>query len=29
MLFVVMLLGVFLGEGIRDAYDPRRYSKLE
>ena len=28
MLFVVMLLGVFLGEGIRDAYDPRRHSRL-
>jgi microcin C transport system permease protein len=29
MLFTVMLLGVFLGEGIRDAFDPRRFSRLE
>jgi len=28
-LFVVMLLGVFIGEGLRDAYDPRKYSRLE
>jgi microcin C transport system permease protein len=28
-LFVVMLLGVFIGEGIRNAYDPKRYSRLE
>ncbi len=28
-LFGVMLLGVFIGEGIRNAYDPRRYSRLE
>jgi microcin C transport system permease protein len=28
-LFVVMLLGVFIGEGIRNAFDPRRYSRLE
>ncbi len=28
-LFVVMLLGVFVGEGIRNAYDPKRYSRLE
>jgi len=27
-LFVVMLLGVFIGEGIRDAYDPRSYSRM-
>jgi microcin C transport system permease protein len=28
-LFSVMLLGVFVGEGIRDAYDPRPFSKME
>ncbi len=28
-LFVVMLLGVFVGEGIRNAYDPKQYSRLE
>jgi microcin C transport system permease protein len=28
-LFTVMLLGVFIGEGIRNAFDPRRYSRLE
>jgi len=28
-LFVVVLLGVFIGEGVRDAFDPRRYSRLE
>lgn len=28
-LFGVMLLGVFIGEGIRNAYDPRRYSRFE
>jgi microcin C transport system permease protein len=28
-LFIVMLLGVFIGEGIRNAFDPRRYSRLE
>ncbi|NOY80126.1 MAG: ABC transporter permease subunit [Kiritimatiellaeota bacterium] len=28
-LFVVMLLGVFIGEGVRNAYDPRRYSRME
>ena len=27
-LFTVMLLGVFIGEGLRDALDPRPYSKL-
>ncbi len=27
-LFVVMLLGVFIGEGLRDALDPRPYSRL-
>jgi len=28
-LFLVMLLGVFIGEGVRNAYDPRRYSRME
>ncbi len=28
-LFAVMLLGVFIGEGIREAFDPRQYSKME
>lgn len=28
-LFLVMLLGVFVGEGVRDAFDPRRYSRME
>lgn len=28
-LFGVMLLGVFVGEGIRNAYDPKQYSRLE
>ncbi|MCP4350992.1 MAG: ABC transporter permease subunit [Desulfobacterales bacterium] len=28
-LFTVMLLGVFVGEGIRNAYDPKRYIRLE
>jgi microcin C transport system permease protein len=28
-LFIVMLCGVFVGEGIRNAFDPRRYTKLE
>ncbi len=28
-LFVVMLLGVFVGEGVRNAYDPRPESRLE
>lgn len=28
-LFVVMLLGVFVGEGIRNAYDPKQYTRLE
>ncbi len=28
-LFIVMLLGVFVGEGIREAYDPRPRSNLE
>ena len=28
-LFVVMLLGVFVGEGVRTAFDPRQYSRIE
>lgn len=28
-LFLVMMLGVFVGEGVRDAYDPRPKSRLE
>lgn len=28
-LFGVMLLGVFVGEGIRNAYDPKQYTRLE
>lgn len=28
-LFVVILLGVFIGEGLRSAFDPRRYSRME
>jgi microcin C transport system permease protein len=28
-IFIVMLLGVFVGEGARNAYDPRRASRLE
>ena len=28
-LFIVMLLSVFIGEGIRNAYDPKRYTRLE
>ncbi len=28
-LFVVMLLGIFIGEGVRDAFDPRPYSRME
>ncbi len=28
-LFIVMILGVFVGEGIRNAYDPKRYTRLE
>jgi microcin C transport system permease protein len=27
-LFIVMMLGVFIGEGIRDAYDPKPFSRL-
>ncbi len=28
-LFVVMLLGVFIGEGVRQAFDPKPFSKME
>lgn len=28
-LFLVMLLGVFVGEGVREAFDPRQHSRLE
>lgn len=28
-LFIVMLCGVFVGEGIRSAYDPKQYSRME
>lgn len=28
-LFVVMLLGVFMGEGVRDAYDPKPVMRME
>lgn len=28
-LFSVMLMGVFVGEGIRNAYDPRRFTRVE
>lgn len=28
-IFVVMLLGVFVGEGIRDAVDPKPFSRME
>lgn len=28
-LFTVMLLGVFVGEGVRDAFDPRPLSRIE
>jgi microcin C transport system permease protein len=28
-LFVVMLLGVFVGEGVRNAYDPKQFSRYE
>ncbi|MBN1670282.1 MAG: ABC transporter permease subunit [Kiritimatiellae bacterium] len=27
-LFTVILLGVFVGEGVRNAFDPRRYSRM-
>ena len=28
-LFIIMLCGVFVGEGIRNAYDPKRYARIE
>lgn len=28
-LFIVMLLGVFVGEGVRNAYDPKQYTRLQ
>lgn len=28
-LFLVMLAGVFVGDGIRNAYDPKKYTRLE
>lgn len=28
-LFIVMLLGVFVGEGVRNAYDPKQFSRFE
>ncbi len=28
-LFIIMLLGVFIGEGLRNAFDPRRQSRLQ
>lgn len=28
-LFVVMVLGIFVGEGLRDAFDPHPYSRME
>ncbi len=28
-LFVVMLLGVFIGEGVQSAFNPRKFSRLE
>ena len=28
-LFSVMLLGVFVGEGVRNAYDPKQYSRIQ
>ena len=28
-LFIVMLCGVFVGEGIRNAYDPKRFTRIE
>jgi microcin C transport system permease protein len=29
VLFIVMLLGVFVGDGVRNVYDPKRCSRLE
>ena len=28
-LFLVMLAGVFIGEGVRQAFDPKPYSRME
>lgn len=28
-LFVVILLGVFIGEGVRDAFDPKQFTRIE
>ena len=28
-LFLVMLLGVFVGEGVRNAYDPKQFTRLD
>jgi len=28
-LFIVMLLGIFVGEGVRNAYDPKPYSRMQ
>lgn len=28
-LFMVMIMGIFVGEGVRDAFDPHPYSKME
>jgi microcin C transport system permease protein len=28
-LFLFILLGVFIGEGVRDAFDPRRFTRME
>lgn len=28
-LFVVMLMGVFIGEGVRNAFDPKRFSRMQ
>jgi len=28
-LFVIMMLGIFVGEGVREAFDPRRQSRLQ
>lgn len=28
-LFIVMLLGVFVGEGVRNAYDPKQFARFE
>jgi len=28
-LFIVMLLGIFVGEGVRNAYDPKSYSRMQ